>query len=298
MTTRTARNRFIALLLVAIISVSGMALFKFFSSKRQSAGSFRADQVPPHQEDWAAYLSAIEQDKVGSIVVDLGLSKIAPLKQFPIRLVVDIKLRSPKDNGLPANEEFPILGDIEENLSDGLKKEHGSIFPGHLICEGTLSLYFYMSEPAAAKETVAELLAAYPNYKYETRISNEEKWEAYFELLYPEPIQMQAIQNDRLVQNISSQGDSLEKERQVDHWIYFSTAEDRSKFLKALTGKNFKVEGQRETDSDDRKPFQLHISRFDKVTSEAVNEYTIDLWQLAQDFNGEYDGWETSIVKD
>ncbi|MCU0240152.1 MAG: ribonuclease E inhibitor RraB [Pyrinomonadaceae bacterium] len=34
------------------------------------------------------------------------------------------------------------------------------------------------------------------------------------------------------------------------------------------------------------------------VDYESVNEYVMFLWQKAQEFNGNYDGWETFIVND
>jgi hypothetical protein len=45
-------------------------------------------------------------------------------------------------------------------------------------------------------------------------------------------------------------------------------------------------------------PYQLRLSRKDKVDPESVDSYVLDLWQKAKDADGEYDGWETFIVKD
>jgi len=45
-------------------------------------------------------------------------------------------------------------------------------------------------------------------------------------------------------------------------------------------------------------PFRLHVRRIDKVDQNSVDEYVIYLWKLANDCNGDYDGWETSIEKD
>ncbi|NQX80824.1 MAG: ribonuclease E inhibitor RraB [Flavobacteriaceae bacterium] len=37
--------------------------------------------------------------------------------------------------------------------------------------------------------------------------------------------------------------------------------------------------------------------RVDKVGYDEIDEYTLELWEKAQELNGDYDGWETSIEK-
>jgi len=36
----------------------------------------------------------------------------------------------------------------------------------------------------------------------------------------------------------------------------------------------------------------------DKVNLESVDEYVLSLWQFAEECNGDYDGWETSVEKE
>lgn len=45
-------------------------------------------------------------------------------------------------------------------------------------------------------------------------------------------------------------------------------------------------------------PYTLQIARVDNVDLDSVNAYTLSLWELAGEYNGDYDGWETSIEKD
>ena len=101
-----------------------------------------------------------------------------------------------------------------------------------------------------------------------------------------------------LIQNLISHGDKLDKERQVDHWIYFPTDGDRQQFAKQILAKGFKIEGEGEVEAIDGKPFQLHFSRQDSVTVEATDDYILELWQLATQSNGTYDGWETFVVRE
>ncbi len=280
---------------LATIVILKMGLFDRFRNNPIS----QEPQMPSvsHVENWAAYVANIEGGHVGSIVIDIGLNSVAPVNEQPVRTAIDIAFLSPRENGFPANSEFDRLASIEETLQNALFAETVATYVGHLYAAGKGSIYFYSSDDTKSKAVVEKAMLAFPDYSYEVRTNSDPEWEGY-RSLYPSPIEMQRIQNDRLIQHLSDQGDKLEKERQVDHWIYFSTDADRQQFTKQILEKRFKIAGQREVEATNGKPFELHISRKDAVTSEATDGYILELWQLAEKFNGNYDGWETYIVRE
>ena len=127
---------------------------------------------------------------------------------------------------------------------------------------------------------------------------NHNEWKLYTEFMYPNPRQYQCIMNQRVVQNLETNGDTLIKERKVDHWIYFKTQEDKQHFLNEIKDDGFQVTNEDyNVDSTDR-PYSLQIARVDYVDIESVNDYTLNLWELAEECNGEYDGWETLILRE
>ena len=140
-------------------------------------------------------------------------------------------------------------------------------------------------------------MVAYQDYQYDYGIKKDPKWSAYFDFLYPLPIQMQSILNRRVVDNLESHGDSLTKERPVFHWMYFKSDSDRDKLLQMIEDDNFEIISKSHDDSW-RYPFGLQISRVDRVDWRSVDDYVLKLWNLANECNGNYDGWETSIEMD
>jgi hypothetical protein len=82
----------------------------------------------------------------------------------------------------------------------------------------------------------------------------------------------------------------------VDHWIYFSTEADRNCFIRYATQDNFKVESK-DKDSNLKLPFKLQLSRTDKVDLSSISKLTLELRRQAKKCNGDYDGWETFVVK-
>ncbi|WJS95971.1 ribonuclease E inhibitor RraB [Flavobacterium johnsoniae] len=101
--------------------------------------------------------------------------------------------------------------------------------------------------------------------------------------------------NKKTIKALHNEGDKLIVPREVFHWIYFSKISERENYLKEVVFKGFKLVSMNKI--DDEIPYQLQIKRIDKVDEKSVNEYAIYLWEKANEYNGEYDGWETSVEK-
>ena len=99
--------------------------------------------------------------------------------------------------------------------------------------------------------------------------------------------------NRKVIYQLKSHGDNLKTEREVFHWIYFKTDSDLEKYVSEVELKGFEIVTENKIDG--KFPHQLQIKRVDKVDLESVNDYTLYLWNLALENNGDYDGWETSV---
>lgn len=137
----------------------------------------------------------------------------------------------------------------------------------------------------------------FSDYKYEIGTKVDKEWDGYLNFLFPQPEQYQRIQNRKVVDNLVKNGDKLEKKREVMHWIYFTNENDRENFIQKIASKNFKVEEKNKVKENKEFSYNLRISRIDKVDYENIDDFTIHLWKLANENNGDYDGWETSVEK-
>ncbi len=294
-------KRFLGYLGILFLLTTTLVLFTFMGFFNRFFRGHRPNQkashsLPSHREDRAAYLSTIDNDKVGSILVDLGLKAVAPIPSKPIRLRIDASMNHPSENGLPLPKEFQRLDEIDEELNTILKSKIGATYAGHLYCQGKVSWYYYVGEHMPIGAALYEAMSDFPDYKYDYKVDREERWESYRDFLYPLPIQMQSIQNGKVIENLRREGDPLEKERLVQHWIYFKAENDRERFIKSIEGLGFRIESKHGTTIGDS-PFALQISRFDPVDHASVDSYVLDLWRKANEVNGEYDGWETEVMR-
>ena len=268
-----------------------MGLFNKLFGKRTPA------PILEHEEEWEFYFSNVN-DKLGSVLVDLGLHEVAPMTDKPNIVWVSIKMNNPREDGLSSEEESDLLGDIEDALVDKIISKHNSIYAGRLTSAGYRDLYFYFGDTTLYDKTISEVMVAYPKYQFDTGSKEDKEWSSYFEFLYPLPQQYQSIQNRHVVEQLEKGGDNLTKAREVDHWIFFKSDNDRTLFLTKIEADGFTVVDKDYDKKISESPYRLHIKRVDKVDWDSVDEYVIHLWNLAAECNGEYDGWETFIEKD
>lgn len=253
--------------------------------------------MPKHQEEWESYFGQVDH-KLASIFVDLGLRDIAPLKGMDYVGYITIKMNNPRPDGLSSQEESKTLFHIEDSLVNHLTRDNNAIYVGRKTSDNNLELYFYLTDTIIFDKQVFETMSQFSAYKYDHGHRQDENWGSYFDFLYPVPQQMQSIMNRRVVHNLEKNGDPLDKERRVEHWIYFKTEQDREKYAKQVKKDNFKIEEMSYEKDGGEFPYKLRISRVDNVDYGSIDDLTIPLWKLATELNGEYDGWETSIEKE
>lgn len=288
-----------SILLPSLTLLIFMGLFsKMFGGKNNNSEQPDVRQSNSlHQEDWGVYLCNVD-NKVTSIVVDLGLHKIAPIKDKPNVAWVSLKINNPSSDGFPVKEEMFELDEIEHNLANLIPAKHNAIYVGHLNSDGRRDVYFYFGDTTLYDKTISDVMAAYPKYKFQYGSKEDKDWDGYLNFLYPKPEQLQSIQNARVIDNLEKHGDKLTKARAVDHWIYFKSDNDREKFLSKIKGKKFEIVEKSYDESNTDFFYGLHLTRNDKVDQQSVDEYTVFLWKVAHECNGDYDGWETFIIRE
>ncbi|WP_276498380.1 DUF695 domain-containing protein [Pontibacter litorisediminis] len=247
-----------------------------------------------HEPDWEFHFRSVD-NKPGSIAVDLGLAKIAPVADQPNLLQVSVNIVDPRPDGLSSLQETIVLQSLEDDLEETLRKSCNATYAGRLTSNGQRKVYFYMGEAKDYAEHVQQVMQRYNGHAYTLRLVKDKNWSRYFNFLYPEPEQLQSIKNRKVLEELESNGDDLSKERQVDHWIYFKTEKDRAGFLQSIGNDNYSVITSDFLASSADYPHRLHISRTDKIDHQSIDKVVLHLRRQAQRHNGDYDGWETSI---
>ena len=248
-----------------------------------------------YQPNWDFYFTELDGSQA-SIYLDLGLNRIAPLKDKNYLLTVILTMNDPQENGFSSNGESEKLFKIEDKIADALIEPFNAIFAGRETCDGARIFYFYAPKNNGVKKAVKDVMKAYSDYQFEVYFEEDSKWKQYFKHLYPTNYEMHTIMNRRVVENLRSKDDNLSVPRDVDNYIFFKKEDLKKKFLKEAEKMGYRLSSERTEEKDTEYPLSVRLTKQLPVTYHDVLDFTAELYDLAEQYDGVYDGWETKVI--
>ena len=256
-------------------------------------------EVGDIDEDWGVYLcNAFAYDLPAVIRTNLALRDFEYTANYPNRLHLQILYKNANDSGFPTREEGEYVYSIEDAVEE-IVKQHGDMLAGVVKCDERVRIFAYTKNELGYYDEISAVMSKnFPDYAYTLAVVDDPDWELYFQGLYPDRYEYQSIMNMRLIEDIKSDGDSMVP-RVLEHCLLFKTEENGEAFLAKVM-----EDGFRKLSSEDRSnneaidkeyPYVLVIGREDVF--ENIDEIVWYLMDLAEEFNGEYDGWGCHIVK-
>lgn len=244
---------------------------------------------------WDFYFANLN-NAIASLFVDLGIRDSAPDLARPWLLWSWVYFCQPRDDGLSSSDEAPILHRVEDALTNTVKEISEAELVGRITTAGRREFYFYGPRSDGFEEAVATALRSFPAYAFDSGAKADPNWSQYLNVLYPSPEEHQRMKNLHVVEALEKHGDSLKARRPVSHWAYFRLPKDRADFVSEARNRGFEVADQSETDnSEAERRYGVTLERTDHVDWNSINDVTLDLFRLAEQFGGNYDGWETSV---
>lgn len=246
--------------------------------------------------EWDTYLARYEKGP-GSTLVNMSLKKTAPDTQYPFLFAAGVQFRNCTAEGLPAPLAFNSLNKISDSVVTLLNRLGKPVLSGTFTYQCERKDYFYVTDTSGLREAVANLLARqFPGYTPAFLVKEDRPWDAYLRFLYPNEETREYMGNQKVVMQLQKAGDKLDQPRPVEHWLYFKTEAGRECFIYTAVSKKFKVESK-ETITTHPFPYKVRVSRTDRVDLGSVNALTRWLKEEAKKCEGEYDGWETVVIK-
>lgn len=250
-------------------------------------------------EDWCIYLcNAFAYDLPAVVRTNLALINFEFAANYPKRLELQILYKNADDNGFYSREEEEYLYDIEDAVVEIIEK-HGDILAGVVECDERSHIVAYAKNELGYYDEISEMMAEkFPDYAYTFAAFEDKDWVMYFHALYPDRYEYQSIMNRWLIEDIKSNGDSMVP-RVLEHCLCFTTEENGEAFLTKVMEDGFtKLSSENLSNNeaiDKKHPYELVIGREDAF--ENIDETVWYLMDLAEEFDGEYDGWGCKIVK-
>lgn len=247
------------------------------------------------QEYWELYMKTIDGN-IASVLVNAGISAELPSEDKFTMGFIKLTMASPNDKGLISEDEEAQLSFIEDRIEmESLRYRVGS-YVGKIVSNGVVTFIYYLKHTFDWADSVKAAMNEFPDYEYEFGSKMDPEWEIYNKLLFPTPIEWQIIQNHKVCDHLKASGDSLHLPRAIEHKAYFETAQHRGAFAERIESESFKVKEL--MDADDNTPMAgISFYRQDKPFYYDIDTLTLHLIDLAYQCKGQYDGWETSVVK-
>ncbi len=248
-------------------------------------------------DEWDFYLTRID-DTAASFFLNFWYRSHAPLPGVDTLYRCDLQMLEPGAHGLGEADDAERLQQVEERIAEAAA-EHGLYFVGRIRWNGTWLLRLF--GPPDLTETLrviaAKAVAGKPSRKFDVDSTTDPEWSHYYDFLCPDDERMQWIEDRHVVESLMEHGDPLTRPRRVDHWIYFEVASKRDAFVRAAANDGYEMESAHEDATSELK-YCAQLHRVDSVELEEIHDVVMSLMELAEEHDGEYDGWETSVERD
>ena len=98
-----------------------------------------------------------------------------------------------------------------------------------------------------------------------------------------------------MIEQLKESGDTLEKPREIDHWVYFGEENEQKAFIEQIKSLGFKIlSAKYNEENNPESRYVLNFSREDHI--EHIEKIVSDLIELSLQFNGYYDGWGCNVI--
>jgi hypothetical protein len=246
------------------------------------------------QEYWELYMKNLE-GKPASILFNAGISiDVEKFKYiYPQIAFVKVKLKEPNERGLISSSEEPEMAFLEDKLEASLIKFRIGKYVGRIFSDGYVTFLYYLQFTYNWQDFLDFALDEHASYEMTSAYQEDNEWNYYHKLLYPNIKEWQIIQNHKVCEVLKSKDDNLYLARAIEHKVFFNDENRKKEVITKLEENGFKIQSDISKEGVDG----ISFYRIDKPFYTDIDELTLYLIDLLDEYKASYDGWETSVVK-
>jgi hypothetical protein len=240
--------------------------------------------------DQFEFYPCLVDDAPASIYVNLRFEHAATAGST--RYTIAIALREAGEHGIGTAEESAELDVIEQAII-ARAAELAIAYVGRVRTRGIWETVLYGPDGyLEALRTVTRDRVG--TRRFDARREHDPAWRYYRELLLPDAERRQWMDDRRLVQILSEQGDRLATPRRVDHRLAFPTSHARTAFIGTAAAQGFALDSTSE--SDDELSHRVRVHRVDPIELDHIHDVVMVLVDAAARQHGRYERWEAGII--
>jgi hypothetical protein len=246
------------------------------------------------QDVWERYMKPVDGHpaslSINASIIESDAHEVLPYVGF-----IKVALQHPTQKGFLSDEEEPFLRFIEDSIEAAVLRYKVGACVGRIVSQGVAHFIYYLKYDFEWKDIAAFAFKQIDEYDYEAGSRIDSAWEVYEKLLWPNLREWQIIHNHHACDALQEQGDALTLARAVEHSIYFNDLATSSECMHYLEGKGFKAIANAYDPKTER--IWLRFYRQDIPFYTRIDPLTLELIDISEQFLGEYDGWECSVIK-
>jgi hypothetical protein len=248
------------------------------------------------QEYWEIYMKNIE-GKPASVLFNAGISMdIEKFKYIYTQIAfIKVKLKEPNEKGLLSQSEQTEISFLEDKLESSLIKFRIGKYVGRIFHNGYVTFLYYLQFTYNWQDFLNYALDEHQNYEITSGFQEDNEWNYYYNLLYPNPKEWQIIQNHKVCDVLKAKGDKLKIPRAIEHKAFFENITQKEALISQLESYGFKIQ---EEIINNNGINGIKFYRVDKPFYYDIDELTLNLIDTLKKYNTSYDGWECSVVKE
>jgi len=248
------------------------------------------------EEYWESYAKLVDGHKA-RVSFNAGVADEVPNAEFLYVGFVKVKLKNPDADGLLTQDEVDEIGFIEDRIEMESLRWRSGKYMGRIVSNGEVNFIYYLKLDFEWSNTVYSAMQEFSEYKYEYGSRMDMKWEVYQKLLFPTIKEWQIIANHHSCDSLKEQGDTLTTPRAIEHKAYFYSQEMREKFITQIEKDGYTKQKDTQKVFRDRDIYGVEFYKKDSIFYYDIDEITLNLIEIAQSYDGAYDGWECALVK-
>ena len=229
------------------------------------------------------------------VAYDHGIKDEIDVLDLPWFLWIRVAFKSPSNEGLPQEAEYEALSALEDQIKDAVNQLKG-VYVGRVTVAGHRYYHAFVKADQEAVAAVIASVSARSSYELRFSLKEDPDKDGYWEALFPTEAERQVMADMKVIDALRAQGDALEEPRPVEHWIYFKDRSALEAFIAWSKENGFHVKAVNEP-HEEFSEFSVGLSHECVPTLREISSVTLMLSEQAEMMGGEYDGWETPLVK-
>lgn len=245
---------------------------------------------------WNTY-QAKQEKGVSSTNLRMDLIDKAPINGYDFLFYIKIKYRVTKESDFPVGNKLKKMYLIKDAIIDRMKSVGDHYYVGSFMYDGSRFEYYYVKDATGIERQIDKLFKSkFRGEKYDVFVKADPSWDLYINFLYPNDEIKNFMSNRDTVIQLENAGDMLSTSRKIDHYATFSSQNDMNLFAEAVEKLSYTISYKKKTE-DPKFPHEIKFHRKNATTMESVTKFTTKLIELCTEFHGNYDGWETYVVR-